>query len=475
RILNRLGGIELSSAYACIKAISKKKQEIIDQRRADFVKGAQERGVPKETAEEIFRLIEQFGSYGFNASHSAAYALLGYQTAYLKCHYTAEFMACLLSSEVEDGNKRDNLVDHIDDARRLGVTVLPPDINQGEADFTVIDGKIAFGLSAVKGLGRAAAESIVRERQANGPFKGLYDFCERVDQRAVTRAAVERLIKAGAFDRFARPPGNRAQLIAALPAALQEAGTRQRDREQGQGSIFDLLEPAEKNGAPAAEALPDVPPWPPTEQLQYEKEVLDFYFSSHPLAEFDADLRRYATHECKVLARLPDGQQVRLGGMIAQLRFFNGKRGRYARCKLEDFTGAAECVIWSDTYAVYKDDLANDRIRLFEATVEKGDRAEPILVVSRVLDLEQARKELTKGMVVRLRLADHGPEIVERLRAILRRTPGPCTVFVQVSDAAGRQAWMRLGQDYRVHPAEVKVDELEMLLGPGAVGFTGKG
>src|SRR5690606_1348558 len=120
RILNRLGGIELSSAYACIKAISKKKQEIIDQRRADFVKGAQERGVPKETAEEIFRLIEQFGSYGFNASHSAAYALLGYQTAYLKCHYTAEFMACLLSSEVEDGNKRDNLVDHIDDARRLG-------------------------------------------------------------------------------------------------------------------------------------------------------------------------------------------------------------------------------------------------------------------------------------------------------------------------------------------------------------------
>src|SRR5262249_43607971 len=169
RILNRLGGIELSSAYACIKAISKKKHETIDQRRADFLKGAQERGVRETTAKEIFDLITFFGGYGFNKSHSAAYAYVSYQTAYLKAQYTPEFMAGLLSREIKDANKRDIMVEHIADARRLGVEVLPPDVNAGEADFTVRGGKILFGLTAIKGLGRGAAEGIVKARNEGGP------------------------------------------------------------------------------------------------------------------------------------------------------------------------------------------------------------------------------------------------------------------------------------------------------------------
>src|SRR3989442_4587784 len=200
RILNRLGGVELSSAYACIKAISKKKQEIIDQRKTEFLHGAQERGVDERTAQNIFDLIIQFAGYGFNESHSAAYALIGYQTAYLKAHYTAEFMAALLSSEIEDSNKRDIMVEHIADAKRLGAEVLPPDIQKGHADFTVENGKILFGLTAIKGLGRGAAQEIVRAREAKGPFKDIFDFCERLDLKIVTRAAVEKLIKAGAFD-----------------------------------------------------------------------------------------------------------------------------------------------------------------------------------------------------------------------------------------------------------------------------------
>src|SRR5207244_4422647 len=178
RILNRLGGIELSSAYACIKAISKKKHEVIDQRRAEFLKGARERGVDEARAREIFDLITYFGGYGFNKSHSAAYALLGYQTAYLKAHYTPEFMAALLSSEIEDGNKRDILVQHMEDARRLGVEVLPPDVNSSEVEFAVAGNKIVFGLTAIKGVGRGAAQEIVRARQERGPFKDLFDFCE---------------------------------------------------------------------------------------------------------------------------------------------------------------------------------------------------------------------------------------------------------------------------------------------------------
>src|SRR5205823_13142510 len=168
-ILNRLGGIELSSAYACIKAISKKKYETIEARKVEFLKGAQDRGLAEEVARGIFDKIIYFGGYGFNKSHSAAYALIGYQTAYLKAHYTAEFMAALRSGEIEDGNKRDIMVQHIEDARRLGVEVLPPNVNAGDVEFTVQNGKIVFGLTAIKGVGRAAAAEIVRTRKAGGP------------------------------------------------------------------------------------------------------------------------------------------------------------------------------------------------------------------------------------------------------------------------------------------------------------------
>src|SRR5262249_51277689 len=186
RILNRLGGIELSSAYACIKAISKKKHDIIDQRREEFLKGAQQRGLTETTAREIFDLITFFGGYGFNKSHTPDEASLGLKTAYLKAHSAPEFMAPLLRSEIEDGNKRDTRVEHIDDARRLGCSVQAPDINTGEPDFTVVGGKVLFGLVAIKGLGRGAAEQIVRARRDEGPFKDLFDFCERVDLKVVS-------------------------------------------------------------------------------------------------------------------------------------------------------------------------------------------------------------------------------------------------------------------------------------------------
>ncbi len=236
RILNKLGGIELSSAYACIKAISKKKQETIDEQKANFIRGASERGVERRTAEDIFALIVYFGGYGFNKSHSAAYALVSYQTAYLKTHYTPEFMAALLSSEIDDGNKRDIMVQHIDDAKRFGVAVLPPSVNSSEALFSVADGQIVFGLTAIKGFGRGSAEEVVRARTEGGPFKDLFDFCERVDPRAVNKTAIEKLIMAGALDCLG---GHRAQLIHALPRAIQAAAERQNDRRLGQRNLFD--------------------------------------------------------------------------------------------------------------------------------------------------------------------------------------------------------------------------------------------
>jgi DNA polymerase-3 subunit alpha len=475
RILNRLGGIELSSAYACIKAISKKKHEIIDQRRMEFIKGAIERGLEENVAKEIFDLITYFGGYGFNKSHSAAYAQLGYQTAYLKAHYTPEFMAALLSSEIDDGNKRDNLVEHMEDARRLGVEVLPPNANAGESDFAVVEGKILFGLTAIKGVGRGAAQEIVRERQERGLFKDLFDFCERVEHKIVPRQAIERLIKAGAFDCFG---ARRAQWMHVLPRALQVAGEFQQDRRTGQGNFLDVFADGADETARVTESLPDVPEWSDSEKLKYEKEALDFYFSSHPLAQHEQDLRRYASHTVEHLAQLGPNQEVIMGGILTQVRFQNTKKARngntrYVRCKLEDFTGAVECVMWPDDFVRYRDEFHEDRVCLVKGTVERT-REEPGLILTRILSIEQAKQELTKWLRLSLSLDTHGPTHLERLAQILERAPGPCPVYLEVRDTAGKRCRLKMGETYRINPTTLPLEELEMLLGPGRVEFYGQ-
>ncbi|MCE9534324.1 MAG: DNA polymerase III alpha subunit, partial [Planctomycetes bacterium] len=454
------------------------KQETIDARKIDFIKGSKDRGLAEEKAEDIFNLIVKFGGYGFNKSHSAAYALVSYQSAYLKHHYTAEFMAALLSSEIDDGNKRDMLVDHIGDARKFGVQVLPPDVNRGEADFTVTNGQIVFGLTAIKGLGRGASENIVNARTEKGPFRDLFDFCERVDQRVVSKAAIEKVIKAGAMDLFARPFAHRAQLIAALSGALQSAEELQQDRRRGQMSMFDIIETTNDQSSDEneiASSLPNVPRWDNLEQLKFEKEALDFYFSSHPLAEVEKELKRFISQDIGQLRDKKHGQEVRIGGMISQVRFMNSKKGdRYVRCKVEDFTGQIECVMWPKDYDRHKDDFVDDRIYLFEGEVEWGDREDPILVLRRLMTIDQGRKELTKGLILKLFLGQHGADVIDGLARILKRSPGPCVVYLLVGDGAGRAAQLRLGDDFKIHPGNVKVDELEMLLGAGAVMFTGR-
>jgi DNA polymerase-3 subunit alpha len=218
-----------------------------------------------------------------------------------------------------------------------------------------------------------------------------------------------------------------------------------------------------------------VPKWVNTEQLKFEKEALDFYFSSHPLAEFDKELKRFITHDVAQLRDLEHGQEVRVGGMISQIRFMNTKKGdRFVRCKLEDFTGQAECVMWPSDYARYKDEFVNDRIYIYEASVEWGDREDPIVVLRRLMGLDQARKELTKGLILKMSVGQHGMESIDGVQRVLKRTPGPCTVFLVIRDGAGRSAQLRLGDELKVNPAQVNVDELEMLLGQGAVVFTGR-
>jgi DNA polymerase-3 subunit alpha len=472
RILNRLGGIELSSAYACIKAISKKKQEIIDRRRVDFIKGAVERGIDQKTAEEIFSLIIYFGGYGFNKSHSAAYAHVSYQTAYLKTHYTPEFMAALLSSEIEDGNKRDIMVDHIADARRMGVEVLPPDVNTSDSLFSVLHGRIVFGLLAIKGVGRGAAEEVVRARAEGGKFRDVFDFCERVNTRALSKAVIERLIMAGALDQLA---DHRAQLMHVLPRALQAAEERQNDRRLGQRNLFEAVTDPATNGNSKTEAtamLPEVTPWSETEKLKHEKEALDFYISSHPLAQYDEELRRYATHRVADLNGLPADQEVTLAGILVGVEFRNTKKARngnsrYLLARIEDFTGAVRVVMWPDDLARCKSEIKNDDICVVRGTIDRS-REEVNVVVTRILNLDQAKSEMARELHLLLRLGQ-GPEIVDQLSALLRQTPGPCHVVLTVKDEAGKRCILKLGRAFAVNPATFLRGELESILGRDAV------
>lgn len=484
RILNKLGGIELSKSYAVIKAISKKIPDKIEAGRADWMKGCAERGVSEETAKDIFEKIVFFAGYGFNKSHTAAYAQIGYQTAYLKTHYTAEFMAALLSSEIDEGNKRELMVDHIADARKLGVEVEPPNVNKGQPDFDVVNGKIVFGLTALKGLGRGAAEEVVKAREKGGTYRDLFDFCDRVDLRIVKPAQIEKLIKGGAMDCFGKNKRN--AMLHALPRAVAAAEEKVVDKRRGQKSMADLFgggdDDAGGGGNGLAEVLPDIPEWPDLEKLKFEKEVLDFYMSSHPLAQYDEQLRRYRSADAAQCAKMNAGTEVRLAGMVVEVipkLVSKGKNAgnRWAIVRIEDFSGSVKCILWSDQYQRFGDLVKADAILLFDGKVEwREGSGEPDVIVDKVMTMEQARADLTRGMVLRMRFRsdDDGRQTFDSVGKILKKAKGPCPVYLAVSDAGGRAAQFKLSADYFVNPTQVAVEQLEMILGPGAVLFTSR-
>jgi DNA polymerase-3 subunit alpha len=351
---------------------------------------------------------------------------------------------------------------------------LPPDINTSESDFTVRDGKIVFGLTAIKGCGRSATEALVKARKVRGAFKDLFDFCERVDTRAVTQAAMERLIKAGAMDTLG---GHRAQLVHVLPRALQAAKDRQEDHRLGQGNLFEGLANGEVHEEVQVEELPDVARWEEREKLAYEKEVLDFYFSSHPLAQYEKDLARLSADKVVELKNVPPGKEVTLGGMIVGLRLMNTKKARngnsrYARFRFEDLSGSIECVFWPDDYVRYKDEVKEDEPRILKGVIEKV-RDDPSLVVSKVMGLEQAQREFARGLFLLMPLSGSDQLLrVDAVAEVLRTTPGHCPVHLVIRDGLGRKAHLKLAQEFWIDPSRYDKDRLEGILGSGTVRLT---
>ncbi|MCA8998661.1 MAG: DNA polymerase III subunit alpha, partial [Planctomycetaceae bacterium] len=449
RIMNRLGGIELASSYKCIKAISKKKHDIIASFHEQFLEGAATHGMSREQAQSIWDLIEKFAGYGFNKSHSTAYGAIAYQTAYLKAHYPEEFMAALLSCGMESS---DRIFEHSDDCRRQGIEIVPPDVNLSDLEFSVIveqesekqkssteEGtprakrKIAFGLGAIKGLSETAAEAIVQERLANGPYKHIFDLCERSDPKVLTKGNLEILVKAGALDSLG---DNRAQQFAVIDRAVQGSVSKHRDKARGQMSLFGDGPAATDDGDDDL-TLPPMDDWTHSQRLAYEKEVFGFYLTSHPLTEFAGEVEAFAQNTTKELRDLEDGKEVVLGGMIASIKKAQTKNpsrngnSKYVNFDLEDATGVVRCIMWPDDFANDGEKVQQDSIVILRGRVDSRGR-EPNIIVNKLFTIEDAEKEFTRQVALFLRRGFHTEDDMKRAREILNRFPGKTPVVLVV-------------------------------------------
>jgi DNA polymerase-3 subunit alpha len=472
RIINRLGGIALSNAYTCIKAISKKKLPLIAKYREEFVAGAKKLGLNEKKSSELFGMIEKFAGYGFNKSHSTAYALIAYMTAYLKAHYPVEFMAALLSCDIPGRNfkSKDALVEHIEDCRRMNIDVIPPDVNQGDADFRVADGRIHFGLSAIKGCGGGAADAIVAARTEGGPFTSIFDFCERIDPSLCNRSTIESLIKAGAFDALG---GHRAACMAVLDRALQSGAAAAADRRSGQKGLFGDDE--EEDAATGSTSLPDMPPWSEKEQLTQEKEVLGYYLSSHPLAEFEARLRMPGVDSSKSLPGKAHRDEILMGGMLAAIKFSHTKNPRpgsvhtkYAMWDLEDLDGITRCILWPEQFAEYGQLVQADAILGLRGKIDRRPGAEETnVIVDELLPLADLTERLTSGLIVRIDEQQHGERGLEQLREIMRGYPGTKSLRLRLDLASGDRVFLDSGRKIDI-TTELR-ERIDALLGPGCV------
>jgi len=448
RIASVMSGFTLGQADLLRRAMGKKKPEIIAGLRSQFVEGAEKNGVQPEVAQKVFELIEYFAGYGFNKSHSAAYALIAYQTAYLKANYAPEYMAALLTS-VKDNADKVGL--YVEECRRMGLDVLPPDVNESRVDFTIAGGKIRFGLAAVKNVGEGTVQAIIEARDREGPYKGLVDFLQRIDGRAINRRVMESLIRAGAFASLGY---RRSQLLAVLDEALQAAHRAQRERESGQLSLFGFTSQA---GVGSEISLPDVPEFSPRELLAMEKETLGLYISGHPLAQYRDLLRSVTSADCGEIPGLPGGKQVILGGLLTGVKRISTRKGE-SMCfaTLEDLTGKVEVVVFPRVFERSRDMLVPDAPVLVCGTVQvNGDDVKVIC---------DSISPLESGGEVRIILGQDQAGRWGEVHQILAAYRGTCPVTV-IRVGAGADTVQESQERYAVDLASPVIGRLKAVLG----------
>ncbi len=470
QISRTLAGYSLGQADLLRRAMGKKDPEVMKKEKVPFLDGAKKLGVDLKKAESIFDLMAQFAEYGFNKSHSAAYALVTYQTAYLKAHYPVEYMAALLTSEVENTDK---IVKYIYEARQMGIVILQPDANESRWDFTVVEaherdtvepgstiGTIRFGLAAVKNVGYSAIEAIIEAREAKGAFTSFADFCRKVDQRRVNRRVIEALIKCGALDFTG---SRRAQMTEGIDLMMSEAERHQDQEAIGQVSIFDTM------GDKKDPDLPNVAEWKESQLLAYEKESMGFYLSGHPLAAFEADLKRYVTGSIEQLDAFPDGKEVVLCGIIAGLKQkLTKKNDKMAIMNLEDLAGAIEVIVFPDLYKTAQHLLVTDAPLIVRGTLDKSEQGNKIKALSVSL-LTDIKKKGISRMDIRLSATGLTKEDLTQVKEILLKHKGDIPVFLRLQNPTRPESLISVGRELRIAPNDKLIAEIEALIGAGAV------
>ena len=460
RIAQVLAGYTLGGADVLRKAMGKKQPEEMAKQRAVFLAGSSGRSVSSHVASAIFDVMEKFAGYGFNRAHSAAYALIGYHTAWLKAHYPAAFMAAVLSADMDNTDK---VVVLIDECRDLALDVSPPDVNECEYAFTVADsGTIRYGLGALKGMGQSAVAGIIEDRNANGPFENLFDFCRRVDARRVNRRALEALIRSGAFDRLGP---TRASTAATLTRAMQAAEQHSRDTVAGQDDLFGGAAGASDGG----ESFVETPEWPEHERLRGEKETLGVYLTGHPITRFESELAEITTGRLAALDASV-GQGVVVAGLVVGLRVTNSRNGRMAIISLDDRSARVDAVVYAEAYQKYRELLVRDHLLVVEGEVAADDwSGANSITAERIYGLEDARARRAKRIAVRLDDTGVDDGLLRSIAAAMRDTPGgatPVCIDYRRRDARVR---MPLGDRWRVRPTDELLTHLEELAGQNRV------
>lgn len=462
-----MAGYSLGGADLLRRAMGKKKPEVMEKERVKFQEGCVTRGIPETEAREVFDLMEKFAGYGFNKSHSAAYALITFQTAYLKTYFPVEFMAALLSTET---SSTENIVKYIAEARSMGIQVLPPDVNESDASFTVDRGAIRFGMSAIKGLGASALEAILAARARGGAFEGLYEFCERVPLKQLNKKTLETLVRSGAFDGFGR---SRAQLASALDGAIEAAKSVQKAEAAGQVSLFGAPELARE--VRPRESYADISEWPELERLSLEKSALGFYVTGHPLDRYAKDIERLTNARVSDLEQKGHRADVTLACVITALRErpLRDGSGRMAFIGIEDQTGAAEMLVSAHVFGEVEDLLRQDVPLLLRASVsvdrdEEGQERVRLRCTG-ARPLSEARQERTRTVVISVDEAAIDARRLEAFNQLLGEHKGSCPVrlIVRVPETAE----VEISLPHTATPTDAAMDAFEQVFGQGSVTF----
>jgi len=455
QIAQVIGGYTLGGADLLRRAMGKKKPEEMAQHRDIFVAGAQTNGLSKDKGTQLFDLMEKFAGYGFNKSHAAAYALIAYQTAYLKVHHAAAFMAANLSAVMNDTDK---VQQFHEDALANGLEILAPDVNSGGYRFAPVDRKsIRYGLGAVKGTGEGAINHIIEVREQSGAYQDLFDFCHRVDNRVVNRRVVESLVRAGAFDGV---DDNRAALLASVGLALGSA--EQASRSANQTNLFGDVEDHRPT-----QHLATVPRWNDLEKLKQEKAALGYYFSGHPFRSYEAELRGFAPTRLDQVN--PQPHPVILAGIIVSQRIQMTRRGRMAVLVLDDSYARIELTVFNELFEQHRHWLKEDQLLVVEGKVTFDDFSQSLRIsAEKLLDLQKAREQFARA----LKITCNGQSSGDKLRALL--TPhlnGPCPVAVEYYNKNAR-CEIHLGEAWKVHPRDELIASLGEWLQPENVRLT---